>query len=87
MNRIHITLPEPLGNKFKETIPRGLRSIVCRCVIDLVIDAVDSHGPEIIGLLAANDIKLCPNPRMGQNLTKSEQGDQDENIRLSSEAS
>ncbi len=71
MSRIHLVMPDESINRLNRNLQYGIRSEVCRQVLDIFMDAVDEYGPGIIGLVLSGDLILVPKPSTRQNLTVS----------------
>lgn len=58
MPRLSIQINDHLDDRLNKFLPWGTKQKVCETVITMLADAVEKHGPQLVGLLVNGEYNL-----------------------------
>lgn len=56
--RLHVDIGAELAIRVETEIPRGLKSIVVRCLLKALIEEMDKNGKGILGTVLAKELNV-----------------------------
>jgi hypothetical protein len=72
---INVKVPSDLHDEFVRVIPRGLRLVLMKSILTLVLDAIRSDGEIVLGAIMAGEYKLSLSLRHREVVHKMNEGD------------
>lgn len=58
MPRIAFEVPRELNNRLDGLVPWGLKAQLMRVILEMVLTALEQHGPAALGLILAGKMRL-----------------------------
>ena len=56
---INVKVPSDLHDEFVRLVPRGLRLVLMKSILTLILDAVNKDGEIVLGAIMAGEYKLA----------------------------
>lgn len=56
---INVKVPSDLHDEFVRLVPRGLRLVLMKSILTLILDAINKDGEIVLGAIMAGEYKLA----------------------------
>ena len=67
---INVKVPSDLHDEFVRLVPRGLRLVLMKSILTLILDAINKDGEIVLGAIMAGEYKLALSLANRENVHK-----------------